>query len=314
MGGHRIDTGLAKSQERPEWNLRSRLLWKESSDYALTARLCEKWNSGRLYEIFWEYADLRSRTLKEKSARSWLCYEDSKLSGFALGRSVKGLFVIEELWGQFIGLFGDTVAISEVDLSRVEAFRSQVLERIGERRFLIRGAMDNCFAHGVARALKLPWFNGLVLGERALTSRTAVRVPEGYALRGFRSGDEEFFERLYREVYSEEVSPREFADWATKDQCRTIIASLGDRPVGFVIAEKRPYNLLGDFAIAVSPRQQRRGVGGALLDAGLDALYQMGTRRVIADYRTLNGATHALYEGRGFKPKRVYNYFWASSS
>lgn len=305
---------LAESKEGSEWNLNSRLLWKETSDCALVARLCEKWNSGRLYEIFWEYADLRARTLKEKKAKSWLCYEDYKLSGFALSRYVKGFFVLEELWGQFDGLFGDVVEVSENDLSRVEAFRSQVLGRISERHLLIRGATDNYFAHGIARVLKLPWFNGLILAERVLTAGTTIKVPEGYALRDFKSGDEGFFSSLYREVYSEEVSPQEFRDWATKDQCRTIVASLGGKPVGFVIAEKRPYNSLGDFAIAVSPQQQRRGVGGALLDAGLDALYRMGARKAIADYRTFNGATHALYEGRGFKPRRVYNYFWASSS
>lgn len=117
-----------------------------------------------------------------------------------------------------------------------------------------------------------------------------------------------------KEVYSEQVSPGEFKDWATKKQCKTLVASLGNQPVGFIIAEKRPYNSLGDFAIAVSPSQQRRGLGGALLDAGLNALYQIGVKRVIADYRMFNGATHALYGGRGFKPSRVYNYFLVAFS
>jgi ribosomal protein S18 acetylase RimI-like enzyme len=288
----------------------SRFLWKETSDRALVARLCEKWNSGRLYEILWEYANLRAKTLEKMNARSWLCYEDDELSGVALGRHVKGFFVLEELWAPFDGLFGDVVDVSETDILRARAFQSQVLLRIRERPLLVRGATDNFYAHGIARVLKLPWFNGMILAERALPRGTAIRIPKGYALRNFRKGDERFFSSLYREVYSEEVSAAEFRDWATKDYCRTIVASLGRKPVGFIIAERRPYGSLGDFTIAVSPQHHRRGVGGALLDAGLDALFRMGAKRAIADYRTFNGATHALYEGRGFKPKRVYNYFW----
>jgi GNAT superfamily N-acetyltransferase len=287
------------------------LCWAETSDLALIARLCEKWNSGRLYEIFWEYAELDAQVLGEKGARAWLCFEDGRLSGFALGRNVKGFFVIEELWGEFDGLFGDMIKISERDRLRVEAFRSRVLDKIEERPLLIRGAIENCFAHGVARALNLSWFNGLILGARSLNERIdSIAIPHGYVLRDFASGDEQFFASLYREVYSEHVSPKEFKEWATKKDCKTIVASLRSEPLGFIIAEKRPYNSIGDFAIAVSPAQHRKGIGGALLDRGMNALYEMGVRRAIADYRTFNGATHALYGGRGFKPARVYNYFW----
>jgi GNAT superfamily N-acetyltransferase len=283
----------------------------ETSNLALVADLCEKWNSGKLYEIFWEYSRLSAQTLAEKKARSWLCYENGRLSGFALGRNVKGFFVIEELWEEFEGLFGDRIKISETDRLRVETFKLQVLEKIDERPLLIRGAMDNRFAHGVARALNLSWFNGLILGAKILSERIdSTGLPDGYVLRDSCAGDEEFFSSLYREVYEEQVSAGEFEEWATKKNCKTIVASLRNRPIGFIIAEKRPYNSLGDFAIAVSPSHQRKGVGGALLDSGMNALYVMGVRMAIADYRTFNGATHALYGGRGFKLQRVYNYFW----
>ena len=287
------------------------LRWAKTSNLALVAQLCDRWNSGKLYEIFWEYAELNEQILGEKNGRAWLCFENGKLSGFALGRNVKGFFVLEELWEDFDGLFGDAVKISERDRFRVETFKSQVLERIDERPLLIRGAIDNYFAHGVARSLNLPWFNGLVLGTRSLDeSVDIVRVPQGYVLREFGSGDEKFFSSLYREVYSERVSLNEFREWATKKNCKTFVATHLDKPVGFIIAEKRPYKSLGDFAIAVSLLHHRKGVGGALLDAGMNALHEMGVQKAIADYRTLNGATHALYRGRGFRPERVYNYFW----
>jgi ribosomal protein S18 acetylase RimI-like enzyme len=285
--------------------------WTKSPDLALAARLCEKWNSSKLYEIFWEYARLNANVLTERRGEFWLCHEGSKLTGFALARSVRGCFVVEELWGQFDGVFGDVIKMSKRDLVRARAFGSQVLKGIAERPLLIRGAMDNCFAHGIARALKLPWFNGLVLADRTIGAGVGpVTIPDGYAIRAYAPGDEAFFSCLYRQVYSETVSSEKFEDWATKSKCRTYVALRGSERVGFVIAEKRPYDLLGDFTIAVSPLHQRRGVGGALLDAGLDSLYRMGARRAIADYRTLNGATHALYGSRNFKPRRTYNYFW----
>lgn len=307
---HRALTLPHRGQGGSGWNLNgSSVSWIETSDFALAARLCENWNSGRLYEIFWEYADLQAKTLKDRNARSWLCYEHQRLSGIALGRHVRGFFVLEEVWAPFEGLFGDVVDVSEADILRVEAFRSQVVSSVWEHPLLMRGATNNIFVHGVARVLKLPWFNGLVLGERALPVKDGIKIPFGCVLRDFKAGDEDFFSSLYKEVYSEEVSSREFRNWATQRHCRTIVALSRGEHIGFIIAEKRPYGSLGDFAIAVSPRHHRKGVGGALLHAGLDALYRMGARRAVADYRTFNGATHALYESAGFRPKRVYDYF-----
>ena len=285
--------------------------WTESSNFALAAKLCERWNSGKLYEIFWEYADLNESVLSNRKARFWLCYEQGELSGFALGRIVREIFVIEELWGKSDGLFGDTIRITEEDLTRARVFRSQVLNGIQERPLLVRGAIDNYFAHGIARALRLPWFNGLVLAERSVRKGiNRVTLPDGYFLRHYVSGDEVFFSSLYRRVYSEVVTPTEFRDWVTGSIGKTIVASYGKERVGFIITEKRSYSSMGDFAIAVSPEHQRRGVGGALLDAGIDIMYQLGVKRIIVDYRTLNGATHALYGSRGFRPRRTYNYFW----
>ncbi len=281
----------------------------ETSDLSLIAEQCERWNKGKLYEIFGEYAEISPQILKEKDVKCWLCYEDDQLSGFTLARRLEGFFVLEEMWATFDGLFGDKIEISVKDMYRVGAFKRQVLERI-ERPSLIRGAIENHFAHGIARGLNIPWFNGLVLGERILTARIdPLNIPEGYALRDFKTGDESFFSSLHQQVYSKEVSREAFRDWATNDNCKTIVATNRESPAGFIIVEKRKYKSIGDFYIAVLPSHHRRGVGGALLDMALNIMYDMGVRRIIADYRTFNAATHALYAGRGFKPVRIYNYF-----
>lgn len=293
------------------------IYWLETSDsdFTLISELCQRWNSGRLFEIFWEYAELTSKILNERKGRAWLCYEDNKLSGFALGRTVNNFFVIEELWAEFDGFFGESGTLSTKDSIRVEAFKNEVLDSLSQNDpVIIRAAFDDHFAHGIARSLKLPWFNGLVLAERTLTGKVDLMIPHGYSLRDYKIGDESFFSSLYLEVYSEQVSLDTFRKWATKDSCKTIVACCGESPVGFIISERRPYHNIGDFAIAVSPKHHRKGVGGMLLDAGLNALFDMGARRVIADYRTSNGATHALYGSRQFRPVRVYNYFRLTKS
>jgi len=283
--------------------------WIESSDLGLAIELCEKFNRGKLYEIFGEYAGLSSRVLVEKGAKCWLCHEDNKLSGFALLRHLAGFNVLEEMWAPFDGLFGDTLQMTAMDRRRIQAFKSQVMRCAGEP-LLMRGPIENHFAHGVARGLGLAWFNGLVLGERRLRERQGrLSNPPGCDIRGVIPGDELFFSKLHLEVYSEEFSSEVFRSWATAEHCRCIVATHSGNPVGFIIAEKRPYKSIGDLYLAVSPSHHGIGVGGALLDAAVNASYEMGVRRMIADYRTMNGATHALYEGRGFKPVRVYNYF-----
>ncbi|HWA59445.1 MAG TPA: ribosomal protein S18-alanine N-acetyltransferase [Gemmatimonadales bacterium] len=52
--------------------------------------------------------------------------------------------------------------------------------------------------------------------------------------------------------------------------------------------------------LAVVPEQRRRGLGGRLLEAGLEALTGAGARRVWLEVRESNGGAQALYEARGF--------------
>jgi hypothetical protein len=141
--------------------------WTESSDLGLAVELCEKFNHGKLYEIFGEYAELSPKTLAEKGAKCWLCHEGNELSGFVLLRHLAGFNVLEEMWAPFDGLFGDTLQMTAMDRRRIQAFDSQVMRLAGEP-LLMRGSIENHFAHGVARGLGFAWFNGLVLGERRL--------------------------------------------------------------------------------------------------------------------------------------------------
>jgi ribosomal-protein-alanine N-acetyltransferase len=52
--------------------------------------------------------------------------------------------------------------------------------------------------------------------------------------------------------------------------------------------------------LAVVPEQRRHGLGSKLLEAGLAALTEAGSRRVWLEVREGNRAAQALYHGRGF--------------
>ncbi len=103
--------------------------------------------------------------------------------------------------------------------------------------------------------------------------------------------------------------PDEYRKWATSPNCRTTLAFLDRKVVGFFIAERRPYKKYGDFNVAVDPSFHGRGLGSALLQKGLNDLYDMGVRTAIADFLLLNARAQSLYRKHGFQIVRTYNYY-----
>jgi GNAT superfamily N-acetyltransferase len=282
--------------------------WLESDNLALVTNLCRTWNRGKLYEILGEYAGLRSSHLEEKKVRCWLYFENEILSGFSLCKQMGDFTVIEEIWGPFNGLFGDQVRLLDVDRERARIFQNSVLSSLNQP-ILLRGATDNHFAHGLARALCLPWFNGVVIASKEMVRKIKLKPFQDFSLRGFRKGDEIFFSTLHSSSFAETISAKDFRLWATASNVNTFVAVKGARRLGFIITEKRRSNLLGDFNMVVKPEYQSKGIGSALLSVGLNSLYERGVKTVIADYRTLNPLTHRIYSKYGFQPKRTYNFF-----
>lgn len=52
--------------------------------------------------------------------------------------------------------------------------------------------------------------------------------------------------------------------------------------------------------LAVAPQSRKRGLGGKLLDAGLETVRERGAREVFLEVRESNVAALALYSSRGF--------------
>jgi ribosomal protein S18 acetylase RimI-like enzyme len=290
--------------------------WITIKDLSTIIENCEKFNQGRTYEIFGEYCNLTPNILKERGTRYWFYYENEKLRGFALGRHKRGIllrmgdnFIFEEVWGPCDGLSNELSQPSERDIERILKFKKLLNSTKWRSPIVLRAATDNQFAHMIARALGAKWINGLIIAERTLNKKVKFSNPKGYKLRMFEDGDQFCMSKIHEEAFKERCKPKIYKAWATAANCRTIIATHREKPIGFIIAEKRRCNSLGDFNIAVKPHYHNKGVGSALLKAAFNVFIDMNVQRVIADYLMLNAPAHRLYQKHGFKPKRIYNYF-----
>lgn len=224
-----------------------------------------------------------------------------------------GAFIFEEVWAPCDGLPNEFGQPSKRDIKRILQFKRLIDSMNRKSPTILRAAIDNRFAHMIARALKARWMNGLVIAERTLNKKVKFSNPAGYKLRLFEDGDQFHTSKIHEKAFKEKCKPKIYKAWATATNCRTIIATCHNVPVGFMIAEKRRCGSLGDFTIAVKPTHQGKGIGSVLLKAAFNAFIDMGVKRVIADYLMLNASAQRLYEKNNFEPKRIYNYFLCKS-
>jgi ribosomal-protein-alanine N-acetyltransferase len=79
------------------------------------------------------------------------------------------------------------------------------------------------------------------------------------------------------------------------------VAERGEEIKGYLIARV----VAGEGEIlnlAVAPEARRKGLGGLLLEAGIDALASAGAREIFLEVREQNVAAQQLYQRRGFRP------------
>ncbi len=281
--------------------------WLSTGNLRTLVDQCEYWNSGRLYEILWEYRCLSPLILRDRKARGWLYYEKGRLAGFALGRRRRGWWHLEELWGPCEGLSEIDRPFHPEDIARANLTRI-LLGRLGGD-VIIRAAVDNAFANTIAEFVGANWCGGFLLSKRRLGRKCDVSIPPGVSLRRFKIGDGGHLSRIHQGAFGYRHPPGEYVKWAMKKNCKTTLAMMNGRPVGFLIAEERRYAGYGDFMIAVEPNSQSRGVGSSLLENGLKDLRDMGVKTVIADFLLLNAPAQALYRKHSFQIVRAYNYY-----
>jgi ribosomal-protein-alanine N-acetyltransferase len=114
-------------------------------------------------------------------------------------------------------------------------------------------------------------------------------------------------------IYAIQLQCPQSAQWHEEDY-----RELAREPGGMIlVAEIEVANLpaLAGFAaffqvldetelrnIAIDPAQQRRGIGRALLAAGIHALWELGVHQVYLEVRASNQPALAFYSAAGFRP------------
>lgn len=114
----------------------------------------------------------------------------------------------------------------------------------------------------------------------------------------YTGGAEELY-GIARRCFSAPWSRLVFADMLEDDGCGFFCARACGAAVGFcaVRAAADEGELLD---IAVLPDYRRRGIGAALLDAGIEYLRGAGAGRIFLEVRESNSAARGLYASRGF--------------
>ncbi len=99
-------------------------------------------------------------------------------------------------------------------------------------------------------------------------------------------------------------SRRELAAWMDGRGCRTLVAEEGDAVVGFVVACRARHGLAHLVTLDVAPGCQRRGIGGRLLAAAEEWLWQSGAAAITLETAAGEAGARAFYERHGFRATR----------
>jgi ribosomal-protein-alanine acetyltransferase len=106
---------------------------------------------------------------------------------------------------------------------------------------------------------------------------------------------------IERRAFSDPWTEASFREALTSPWTFGLVAETGRDAAGYLIG--RDVAGTGEVLnLAVAPEFRRRGIGGALLQAGLAALRRRKVDEVFLEVRESNISAQALYLGYGFRP------------
>ena len=122
-----------------------------------------------------------------------------------------------------------------------------------------------------------------------------------YRIRSAVPADAASLVALERRCFSDPWSENSFREALDSPWSFGLVAHSGQALAGYLIA--REVAGTGEVLnLAVAPEFRRRGVGGALLEEGLDAFRLRGASEVFLEVRESNQSAQALYLSAGFRP------------
>lgn len=124
-------------------------------------------------------------------------------------------------------------------------------------------------------------------------------MADRWQIRRARPADADRLAPLERRCFSDPWSVTAFEEMLRFPLTVALVAEWNDQVEGYLIGR----SIAGEGEIlnlAVVPDQRRHGLGSKLLEAGLAALTEAGSRRVWLEVRESNEGAQALYLRRGF--------------
>ncbi len=122
-----------------------------------------------------------------------------------------------------------------------------------------------------------------------------------YRIRSAAAADAAGLVAIERRAFSDPWSEASFREALLSPWTFGLVADTGRSLAGYLVG--RDVAGTGEVLnLAVAPEFRRRGIGGALLEAGLGALRRRKVDEVFLEVRESNFSAQALYLGRGFRP------------
>jgi [ribosomal protein S18]-alanine N-acetyltransferase len=122
-----------------------------------------------------------------------------------------------------------------------------------------------------------------------------------YRIRSAVPADAQGLVVIERRAFSDPWSEASFREALTSPWSFGLVAEMGRGAAGYLIG--REVAGTGEVLnLAVAPEFRRRGIGGALLEAGLAALRRRKVDEVFLEVRESNVSARALYLDYGFRP------------
>ena len=124
----------------------------------------------------------------------------------------------------------------------------------------------------------------------------------GYQIRPAQLADIPELAELEPRCFSDPWSAAGFREMLSAPYIMGLIAEGKSRKIaGYLVA--RVIEDEGEILnLAVEPEKRRKGIGGLLLESGLDTLKTLGVQAVFLEVRVSNQAAIDLYLSKGFRP------------
>jgi ribosomal-protein-alanine N-acetyltransferase len=122
-----------------------------------------------------------------------------------------------------------------------------------------------------------------------------------YRIRSAVPADAAALVAIERRAFSDPWSEASFREALASSWSFGLVVETGRGLAGYLIARE----LAGSgevLNLAVAPEFRRRGIGGAVLEAGVAALRRRRVDEVLLEVRESNISAQALYVGHGFRP------------